>query len=153
MKRRLTLTAVALMLVLGAGCVERKLVIRSRPAGAPVWVDETAAGETPAEYEFKHYGRRRIRVGPVRDESGALLYAASERIVEPDVPWYETFPIDFFFEVLWPGTLVDVHQYDFQLGPPSREEYLYSAERAKDLVEEGEQFREKALSPVPEQQR
>jgi hypothetical protein len=32
-----------------------------------------------------------------------------ERIVEVRAPGYETFPVDFFFEVLYPRTLVDEH--------------------------------------------
>ena len=58
----------SVLLLTVTGCVERKMYIRSEPGGAPVWLDETYAGVTPLEHPFVHYGVRRVRVGPLRDE-------------------------------------------------------------------------------------
>ena len=51
----------------GCGHVERYIVVQTDPPGAPAWVDEEYVGLTPVTYEFQHYGRRRIRVGPIRE--------------------------------------------------------------------------------------
>lgn len=165
-----------LLAAASSGCVERKMLIRSDPPGAQVWVDDrpvlvsersgqrapfgsmpgpgtkTQIATTPLEHPFKHYGRRRVRVGPIRDESDKVLYLATEREVEIEVPWYQKYPIDFFFEVLWPWTLVDTHEIEIRLTrrpPPSA---VPLEERAKEVVKEAERFREKALQPAPEQQ-
>jgi len=138
------------LLAMCLGCVERKMVVRSEPAGAPVWIDEEAVGTTPLEHPFAHYGLRRVRVGPIRDEKGRVAYGASERVVEVDAPWFQVFPIDFFTEVLWPGKMVDTHELNFVLERQEARPELYGKESAERIRGEAEQFREKALSPVPE---
>jgi len=60
-------------------------------------------------------------------------------------PWFQTFPIDFFFEVLWPGKLVDEHVVTITLQPASEEEGLYGEQRAEEVLERAEQFRDEAL--------
>ena len=152
MKRPASVAVCALVfVVLCAGCVERKILIRSEPPGAPVWVDEQSAGVAPAEYKFQHYGVRRIRVGPVRDEQDRVRYLPVEREQAMDAPWYETFPvIDFFTEVIVPWTVVDEHLYAVTLKPATGQEQLYGIENAKRIRAEGEAFRTKALAPVPE---
>lgn len=147
--RALLMGTCAALLTSGMGCVERKLLIRSDPSGAPVAIDETAVGKTPLDYEFRHYGTRRIRVGPVRDENDAVVFAASEKMVTTPAPTYQKFPLGFFWEVLWPWTVVDKHPVKFTLEPPSDE---YGEEVAKDVMKRAEDFRSKALSPAPEQQ-
>ena len=166
----------ALLAAVSSGCVERKMLIRSDPPGAPVWVDEKAVlqselseqkvpfearpapeaetliATTPIEYPFKHYGCRRVRVGPIRDEADKVLFLATEREVDIVPPWYQKFPIDFFVEVLWPWTLVDTHVIEIQLTRPSPPPALSEEERAEAVVREAEEFREKALHPTPEEQ-
>ena len=142
-----TFAGLALVALLATGCVERKLMIRSNPEGAPAYVDEEPVGETPAEFSFKHYGRRRIRVGPVVDESGSIQYLETERMVETVPPWYETFPIDFFYEVLWPGTMVDKHEVQIHL-PPTPPREAHGVDAARKVRDEAEKYREESLSPV-----
>lgn len=140
-------------LILAAGCVERTMMIRSEPSGAPVWVDEEYAGTTPLDYSFAHYGTRGVRVGPVRDERGKALYAPQQKLVELRAPWYETFPIDFFAEVLWPGRLEDRHEVPvFELEPPLAAAEEYGDQKAQELLDAANEFREQALAPVPDAQ-
>jgi len=165
----------ALLAAVSSGCVERKMFIRSDPLGAPVWVDEkpvlqselseqkapfgtkpapgakTLMATTPIEYPFKHYGIRRVRVGPIRDESDKVVYLAAEREVEIAPPWYQKYPIDFFVEVLWPWTLVDAHEIEIQLTRPSPPSAQSEEERAEAVVKEAEEFRQQALQPTPEE--
>ena len=104
------LGALVLAACICSGCVERKLLIRSDPPGAPVWLDEKPLGAAPVEVPFKYYGVSRLRVGPIRDAQGRVQRPAVERMVDIAAPWYEEFPVDFFSEVLWPGTLRDDHR-------------------------------------------
>lgn len=135
-----------------AGCVERRLVIRSEPSGAPVWLDEVYVGETPVEHSFAHYGVRRVRVGPVRGETGVLTHDEVEReaVIEP--PWYETFPVDFFFEVVYPFTLTDEHALPvFTLPPAPTDPDRHGEERLRGVRERAERFRDRALRSIPEE--
>jgi hypothetical protein len=137
--------------MLAGGCVERRMLIRSDPSGAPVWIDEEAAGITPAEAPFKHYGRRRVRVGPVRDEKGHMIYEASEAMAEVLPPWYQKFPVDFFVEVLYPFTVVDTQEFTFELKPAVEESDEDVITHAEDIIEEAEEFRKESLDTLPEQ--
>jgi len=148
----LFIAVMALAGLAAAGCVERRLLIRSEPAGAPVWIDEVRVGQTPLTYSFTHYGERRIRVGPLRDEADTLTYTETEGIVRLAAPWYERFPLGFFAEVLWPAKLTDEHRVAFELQPASAGARHYGEERAREEVKRAEEFRQKALSPVPEEQ-
>ena len=142
-----TLTALIALGCLAAcsGCVERRIVVRSDPPGAPVWIDEQYAGLTPLDWSFAHYGWRRVRVGPLRDEGGRISHAEQEVEVPVRPPWYERFPLDFFSEVLYPRTLVDDHRLDlFRLEPAPQVPALYSDEQVEDLVDDAEAFRERA---------
>jgi len=141
--------ACAALIVWNAGCVERKLLIRSEPSGAPVSIDERQVGSTPVEYEFSHYGTRRVRVGPVRDEKDAVVFAAREQMVKITPPTSQKFPLGFFWEVLWPGTVVDEHAVTVTLEPPADE---YGEDVAQDVMKRAEEFRSKAISPAPEEQ-
>jgi hypothetical protein len=134
------------------GCVERKMVIRSEPAGAPVWVDERYAGVTPVEQKFSFYGARSIRVGPIRDQNDKVQYCEQQRVVEITAPPYESFPVDFYYEVLYPKTLTDVHELPvFKLSPPEQVPQGPAEERVKDVREKAKELRDKALRTVPEE--
>lgn len=143
-----------LLLALGAllaGCVERRMLIRSEPPGAPVWVDEEYAGVTPLEYGFSFYGYRGVRVGPIRDENEKVKYLERETVVQIKAPWYETFPIDFFFEVLYPGRMTDVHVLpvfllqDVAEVPPAAGQPSVEA-----LRQRAKEFRDTATYSIPE---
>jgi len=148
--RRVIALAALVAASAACGCVERVLLIRSEPPSAPVYVDEQYAGVTPLEFPFRHYGTRRVRVGPVRDPGGTLLYGPAEQDFRVVAPWYEKWPIDFLAEVLWPGTLRDVHRVPaFTLTEATHEES--GEEEARQILERAEAFRSEA-GPVPSQQ-
>ena len=149
MKRTILLMA---LIAAAAGCVERRLLIRSNPTNAPVWVNQEFVGRTPFDHDFAHYGVYGLRVGPIRDEQDELLREEVRTAYAARAPWFQTFPIDFFAEVLYPGTLRDVHRVPVVELPRSRgvpEEYR--GEGTQDLMDRAESYRERALSPVPEQ--
>ena len=99
-----------LLLPLLTGCVERKLLIRSDPEGAVVLLDEDRIGETPVEVPFVYYGTRRIAVS----KKG---HRPVFRTIELHPPWYQYFPLDFFFEVIFPFTMTDTQLVDLELRP------------------------------------
>ena len=160
----------------GCGHVERYIVIQTDPPGAPAWVDEEYVGLTPATCEFQHYGRRRIRVGPIReaaaqeepagtlaeapategghpalpDDSGPILFEATERMFVTKVPWYQVFPVDFLYEVLLPTRRVDRHEVTISLRPVSAWPAESDQEAAEALVEEADAFRQRAVAPALE---
>ena len=139
-----SLAAVSLGLL--TGCVERKLLIKTEPPGAPAWVDEERVGETPATVEFHHYGGRRIRVGPIRNEKGVVVRRDAERMVHLAAPWYEIFPVGFLTEVIWPFQVTDRRVVEFELETPE-DAAAEGEEDARRGLEEAREFREKALEP------
>ncbi len=108
-------------------------------------------GLTPVEHEFAHYGWRRVRVGPIRDEQDKVRWREQQRVVQVPAPWYETFPLDFFFEVIYPFRLSDVHELAaFELVPGRSADQPYSEQDTEQLLRQAEEFRRNALTPVPE---
>ncbi|MEZ0228960.1 MAG: hypothetical protein ACAI25_10075 [Planctomycetota bacterium] len=109
--KRLVVRIFVLGLVLAAaGCVERKLVVKPDPADAHVFVDgvEIASVQSRAVYRYEHYGIHRVVVRK-------MGYEVDERLVTLDPPWYQIFPIDFFFDVLWPATIEDTRELEVPL--------------------------------------
>lgn len=94
----------------GGGCVLRTLEVKSKPAGAVVYLDDQAVGKTPLTLPFDYYGTRAIRVA----KPGHHPHQGE---VELAAPWYEWFPLDFFSEILWPGVIRDRHHYAVELRP------------------------------------
>ena len=96
----------ASLLVSLTGCVERELVIEtSEPA--EVFVDGerigTTTAEAPARLAFDDYGTRQVT-------ARAPGFVPEQRAFELAVPWYQVFPLGFFSDVLWPGTIHDEHR-------------------------------------------
>lgn len=122
--------AVALLSASSA-CVERRLIVRTDPPGAAVYVDGSLVGrsdpeEGSLEVPFVHYGTRRVVV------RAAGRYP-ERRDVELAPPWYQYFPLGFFSELLWPGTLVDRHEpAPFVLAPRGEPAAPEELERAAE---------------------
>jgi hypothetical protein len=101
---------VLVLVVLAAGCVERRLFVRSDPPGARVFLDGKPAGETPVAIPFTYYGTREVVLrAPGREPKRV--------VVDLDPPWYQWTPIDFFVEVAWPFTVTDERRVDATLAP------------------------------------
>ena len=104
---------VAMLCLVGAssaGCVQRRLTIRTDPPGAMAYVDGYPIGTTPISTDFIYYGTREIRL--VKD--GYETVVVKQRIWPP---WYEIPPLDFISENLVPGELRDHRILEFRLQP------------------------------------
>ena len=115
-----------------AGCVRRRMTIRSNPPGALVYVDDYEIGTTPVSTNFTYYGTRKVRL--VKDGYETLTVMQPIR-----APWYEIPPLDFVSENLIPGELRDRRTLCYQLRPQlvvPREQLLARAEdfRARGQV-------------------
>ena len=108
---RLLLPLLVLALALVAtGCVERRMMIRTNPPGAMVYVDDYPIGVTPCATNFTYYGTRKVRV--VKDGYETLT------IMQPvPAPWWDTPPLDFFADNLTLNQIRDVRNVEYQLQP------------------------------------
>lgn len=126
----------ALAAILSCGCVERWILIRSDPPGALVYLDGREAGTTPARIPFSFYGGHEILLRKPGNppEPG---YRSMAEMIRVRAPWYQYFPIDFFAENLWPGTIADEHVFAYALEPlpePGPDDAT-AAEKARRLKE------------------
>jgi len=96
--------------LLAFGCVERKLWVRTEPAGARVTINGERVGESPVAWSFDHYGTVLVEV----QLEGHL---PAERVVRLRSPWYQKPVIDFFADVLCPFRIHDEHEVTFPLEP------------------------------------
>lgn len=96
--------------IMAAGCVQRRMTIRSNPPGALVYVDDYQLGTTPVSHDFVYYGTRKIRL--VKDGYETLT------VRQPfPVPWYEIFPLDFVTENLIPWEIRDERVVELAMQP------------------------------------
>ena len=125
--------AVPLVLVLpSTGCVERIMRITTTPPGARVFLNDEEVGRTPARVAFTWYGDYDV---VLRKDGYETLRTHYE--VKP--PWYQIPPVDFFAEVLTPGTIRDEHHLpEYTLVPASQP-------ASADLVNRAIQTQERAL--------
>jgi len=110
-----------------AGCVQRRLSIRSNPPGALVYVDDYEIGRTPCSTQFTYYGKRKFRL--VLD--GYETLTTEQRIW---FPWYQVVGVDFVAENLVPWEIRDERDLVFNMQPlrnvPTTE-LLENAERLR----------------------
>jgi hypothetical protein len=92
------------------GCVRRRLMIRSNPPGAMVYVDNQPIGQTPCATSFVYYGTREIRLV----KPGYETLTINQPI---PAPWYQIPPIDFVSENLVPSEIQDFRTVTFNLQP------------------------------------
>ncbi len=90
--------------------MRRRLTVRTRPAGASVYVDKQLIGTSPISTSTTYYGTREIEV--VGD--GYRTERVFRRFLPP---WYQIPPLDFFSETLWPWELRDERVVDITLVP------------------------------------
>jgi hypothetical protein len=110
----------------GSGCVQRRMMIRSNPPGATVFVDGYEIGQTPIATDFVYYGRREIRL--IKDGYEPLT------VIQPiGPPWWEIPPLDFVSENFVPGKIRDQRVFDYQLRPQTVVPTEQLLGRAEDL--------------------
>lgn len=134
----LFIIAVGLVLAATPGCVRRRLLIRSNPPGAMVYVDNQPIGVTPCATDFVYYGTREIRLV----KPGFETLTINQPI---PAPWYEIPPLDFVSENLVPREIQDYRTLAYNLQPmiikPSTQ-LLSDAEALRQFAQQG------AVTPV-----
>lgn len=128
--------AMALLAAGLTGCVERRFLVESNPAGATVLVNGDFKGTTPVSVPFTYYGKYDITL--VRDGFETKTYPATIRR-----PWFEYFPLDFFAEVLYPMHIQDNRRLQFELSPVAQP-------RTEDVFNRANSIRQRALGIGPE---
>jgi hypothetical protein len=123
------------LLALATGCVQRRLIVRSDPPGALVYVDNYEVGRTPVGVNFLYYGVRQVRL--VLDGHETMTEYVWFR-----PPWYEVFPIEFVAENFVPVDIQDRRELSYRLRP--RVETATAP-----LVQRGEQLRSAATGLPP----
>lgn len=132
--RRLSCMLVLVILLL-PGCVERYMLIRAEP-GTKVWIDGKEAGSTDdktgaLEIPFDFYGSHDVTLRKYG------RWSKSE-IIDCCTPWYQYFPIDIIPDLLLPLTIVDEHEFSFELEKIERIVDEALMERARDFRENHE---------------
>ena len=123
------LSAVLVVALPPAGCVRRTLTIETEPQGALVYLNDEEVGPTPMSTDFTWYGDYDVIIR----KEGFQTYKTH---VDVKAPWYQLPPIDFFFDVLWPGTVHDRHHHAFTLEPWTSPEHDEVVSRALQLREQ-----------------
>ena len=108
------------------GCVRRRMLVRSQPAGASVFVDDQEVGTTPVSVDFTYYGTRKIQL--IKD--GYETQTVNQQIFPP---WYQLPVAEFVSENLSPWEHRDEHFLDFQLAPQQILPADKLVERAQEL--------------------
>ena len=109
------------------GCVDREMVITSRPAGALVFVSDVEVGRTPVTLPFTWYGDYDI----ILRRSGFQAVATHAQI---NPPIYEIPPFDLLSEIA-PWTYHDrryLHYEMEKLVLPEEDELLQRAEALRE---------------------
>lgn len=124
-----TTLAVAVVIVcFCCGCVERRLTINTNPQGAIVTLNDEEVGTSPATVPFNWYGDYSVRIS----KTGYETLNTHRKLKGP---WYDTFPFDFFAQILSPGRIVDSYEWTFDLEPKeplSRQELIYGAQQLRE---------------------
>src|SRR5436853_2926248 len=135
MRRTAWLVGLALTAVLGGGCVERRFVVTTDPPGALVLRNNHPIGSSPADDHFVYYGKYNF----------TLIADGYETMhVEQNIPtpWYEYWPLDFFFENLFPFQIEDVRHFHYPMTP-------LQMPNPNDLINQGQDLRNRAKTIEP----
>jgi hypothetical protein len=100
----------AVALATSPGCVRRRLMVRSNPPGAMVYVDNQPIGTTPCATGFIYYGTREIRLV----KPGYETLTVKQPI---PAPWYQIPPLDFASENLAPNEINDFRTVTYTMTP------------------------------------
>lgn len=123
---------VCLLVLLPAGCVDRRLDITSEPAGALVYVSSVECGRTPVTIPFTWYGDYEV---VLRKEGFEALHTHCKLTT----PWYEIPPLDLLSE-LAPWT--------YRVHKSAHYKLIERTEITKaELLRRAEQLRARSLEP------
>ncbi|MFK7788704.1 MAG: PEGA domain-containing protein [Phycisphaeraceae bacterium] len=100
MPRCAKLLMIVCLCMLSLGCVERRLMITSEPAGALVYLNDQEVGRTPLEVPFTWYGTYDVRL-----EREGYTTLQTEQLAER--PWWEAPGPDLFAEAI-PNKSVEI---------------------------------------------
>ncbi|MCL2306121.1 MAG: PEGA domain-containing protein, partial [Planctomycetaceae bacterium] len=131
-KRLTILLLVFAEITVVSGCVRRRLTVRTNPPGAVAYLDNVELGKTPISRNFDYYGNRELKL--IKEG-----YEPHVETIRLRAPWYQWIGLDFFSEVLIPGTITDEHEYPITLKP----QQIVSPD---DLIAEGERMKAMAHS-------
>ena len=134
MARRLAIAfvAIGLVMILLAGCVERKLTINTEPQGAMVILNDQEIGTSPVTVPFNWYGDYWVRVS----KDG---YETLDTHRKLKAPLHDHFPFDFFAQVLYPGRIVDSYDWRFELAAkeyPARDRLIENGQSLRNQLEQ-----------------
>ena len=121
--------------VAASGCVERRLTINTTPSEAIVVLNDQQLGRSPVTVPFNWYGDYKVRI----EKEGYETLRTHRKL---EGPWYDSFPFDFFAQVLYPEHIVDTYQWDFELAEqdlPSRQQILEQAQKTRKRVSQWDQ--------------
>ena len=110
-RSRLSLALCSLVVALSTmGCVQRRMMIRSHPAGALVYLNGQEVGRTPVSTDFTYYGDFEVKL--IKDGY------ETETIIQPvPTPWYQWPGIDFVAENVVPQKIHDQRVLSYNLRP------------------------------------
>jgi len=110
MKRSIFFLIISLIFIfVNAGCVERKLIIKSNPPGADVYFNNNHIGKTPVNFDFKWYWTHKVEL----KKEGYKTVTNYETIKAPPYMWI---PFDLAVELL-PFKIRDYHNLSYSLEP------------------------------------
>jgi hypothetical protein len=127
------LLVVLAALAVAPGCVRRRLLVRSNPPGATVYVDNQLIGTTPCATDFTYYGTREIRLV----KPGYETLTINQPI---PAPWYQIPPIDFVAENVVTSEIQDYRTLNFNLVPQvihPTEQIIARAEQLRSGTQQG----------------
>ncbi len=143
--KRFAICIALVCLVLVPGCVRRRLMVRSNPPGAMVYVDNQLIGTTPCATDFIYYGTREIRLV----KPGFETLTVSQPI---PTPWYEIPPLDFVSENLCPKKIQDFRTVSYNMVPQvivPTEQLLGRAEELRQSTQQGAVLPPAIIGPPP----
>jgi len=112
------------------GCVERRLTINTEPTNALVMLNDEEIGTAPVTVSFNWYGDYNISIS----KEGCETLNTHRKLKGP---WYDSFPFDFFAQVLNPKRIVNAYEWSFTLEKqqlPTREQLLEQAQYLKQQL-------------------
>ncbi len=116
-----------------AGCVRRRLNVRTNPPGALVYVDNQQIGTTPCSVDFTYYGTREIRL----IKPGYETLTVNQPI---PTPWYQYPPLDFISENLVATKIRDNRTVTYNLAPQIIVPPQQLVDRANQLRQDALQY-------------